>query len=318
MANSSYSAAVTRTLQRHGDEIFDAVSSNNALLWLLKRAGNIRVEPGGRTFTHPLIYGTNTSFQMYGKYDTISTPDPDILTRSEFDIKIAAGSIVLSWLEEAQNQGKEALIKYAEEKKQEAIISMGELLGDQVFGTGAVSNDFDGLQKLISDDPSSQTDVGGINPSSYSYWRNQTYTTTVSAFNTGQAGIKAMDTLLLACTFGRFGPKVIVTTKTIWSLYQVGLAGNIRYAHTDLADAGFRSLDYAGLPVLFDDNCPAGHMYMVDTDSLWLQVLRRGNNQVTEFRASTNQLTDVALMYLFGNLTTGSRRTQGVITDITG
>lgn len=318
MANSSYTAAITRTLAKHGTEIFDAVSTNNALLWLLKQAGNIKVSSGGRVFTHPIIYGTNSSFQMRTKYQTISTPDPDILTRAEYSQKIADGSIVLSWLEEAQNTGKEALIKLAAEKKQEAIISMGELLGDQVFNDGSVAEDFGGLQQLIHILPATQGAVGGITTSSYTYWQNKTETTATAAFNTSSAGLKIMDTLLLDCTFGRLGPKVIITTKAIWSLYQVGQAANIRYAHANLADAGFRSLDYAGLPILFDDNCPAGRMYMIDTDSLWLQVLKGGNNQLTDFKASSNQLTDVALMYLFGNMTCGSRRTQGVATGITG
>ena len=37
----------------------------------------------------------------------------------------------------------------------------------------------------------------------------------------------------------------------------------------------------------------------------------------SKFRESVDQLSLVSLMYLFGDLTTGSRRTQGVITGIT-
>ena len=321
--NSSFSAVVTRTLQAHGNEIFDAVSTNNAFLWLLRRAGNIKISSGGRTFTHPIIFATNSSFKMYTKFETISTPDPDLVTRAEYAIRIPAGSIVLSWLEEAQNAGvREKLLDYADEKRKEAIISMGELMGDQTTGVEGnnTAPNMGGITHLISDTPSTQTNVGGIDASASgnTYWRNTATTTTVTAFNTASEGLTAMDTLLNATTFGRQGPRAVITTKAIWSLYQVGQAANIRYAHADLADAGFRSLDYAGMPVLFDDNIQASHLYMVDTDSLWLQVLRRGNNQLTEFRSSTNQLSDVALMYLFGNLTTGSRRTQGVLTAITG
>ena len=72
------------------------------------------------------------------------------------------------------------------------------------------------------------------------------------------------------------------------------------------------------MPVVFDDNCPASHMYFVDLDNLWLQVLARGNMELTDMQPSHDQLLRVALMYLFGNLSTGSRRTNGVITNITG
>lgn len=317
--NTSYTSLITTTLQNHGKEIFDAVSTNNALIWMLKKAGNIKVVGGGRKFTHPIIYKTNDSFQMYSKLDPISTTMTDAISRAEYDIKVAAGSIVLSEIELAMNAGnREKLIDYADEKRLEAEISMSELLGDQSFADGTASKEFGGLQYLISETPSAQTDVGGINASANSYWQNYTYNTTVSAFNTSDAGLTAMNTVLNETTFGRRGPRAIFTTKTAYGLYEIGLTSNIRYAQTDLADAGFRHLQYTTLPVLFDDNCPDGNMYFVDTDALWLQVLSQANMQVTQFQMKDDQLASIALMYIAGNLTTGSRRTQGIINSITG
>lgn len=60
------------------------------------------------------------------------------------------------------------------------------------------------------------------------------------------------------------------------------------------------------------------NMYFIDTNSLWLQVLAQANMQVTQFQLETDQLASSALMYMAANLTTGSRRTQGVLTSITG
>jgi hypothetical protein len=317
--NTSYTSLITTTLQDHGKEIFDQVSTNNALYWMLKKAGNIKVRPGGRTFTHPLLYGTNSSFQMYNKLDPISLPVTDLVTRAEYSIKVAAGSIVLSTIDMAMNAGDKAkLIDYADEKRMEAEVSMSQLLGAQVYKDGSVSKDFGGLQYLISESPSTQTDVGGIDSSTYSYWRNYSYGTVVSAFNTSSAGLTAFNTCLNEATFGSIGPKAIFTTKTIYQLYELGQTSNIRYQRTDLADAGFRHLEFATLPILFDDNCPSGNAYFVDTDSLWLQVLAQANMQVTQFEQQTDQLASAALMYLAGNLTTGSRRTNAVIDSITG
>lgn len=318
--NTSYSKVITLTLQHHGKEIFDAVSTNNALLYMLKKRGNIKEVGGGRVFTHPVFYKQNTSFASYGKLDTISTPIMDDITRAEYPIKIVAGSLVISTLDEAANQSKEQLISLIEETRMAAEVSMSEVLGDQVFSDGSAGNDIDGLQFLISDSPSTQSDVGGIDASASgnTYWRNATYTTTISAFNTSSAGLTQMNSMLNNTTFGRQGPRAVITTKTVYALYEIGLTSNIRYVTTELADAGFRHLAYTTMPVLYDDNCPANHMYFVDTDQLWLQVLSRGNMKITPFEPSHNQLTKTALMYLFGNLTAGSRRTQGVITTITG
>ncbi len=319
--NSSFDRVATMTLQNNASEIFDNITTNNALLYLLKKAGNIKEVSGGRTFTHPLFYKINTSFRSYSKLEVIDTPVMDDITRAEYPIKIVAGSLVMSTVDEAENAGnKEKLLDYAETVKMAAENSMSEVMGDQVFSDGTSVNDFDGIQHLINVSPSTQTDVGGIDSSAAAnaVWRNQVTTATVTAFNTGSEGLTAMNTMLNNCTFGRKGPRAIITTKTVYGLYEIGLTSNIRYSNTELADAGFLNLQYATMPVMFDDNCPASRMYFIDTESLWLQVLKQGNMKITPFEPSHNQLSKTALMYIIGNLTTGSRRTNGVITTITG
>ena len=124
--------------------------------------------------------------------------------------------------------------------------------------------------------------------------------------------------MLNRCTKGRQGPKAIFTDLTIYGLYEIGLTGNIRYTRTDLGDAGFKHLMYTSLPVLFDSNCIVADTYFIDTDSLWLQVLAQANNKITQFQLKDNQLASSALMYLAGNITCGSRRTQGIIASTTG
>lgn len=311
--NSSFTKLITTTLQNLPAEVFDAVSTNNALLYMLQKRGNLKIVSGGRSFTHPIYYKANTSFKSYAKTDTIDTPLMDDLTRAEYPIKIIAGSVVISLLEEAMNAGnKEKLIDLVEETVTRAKISMSEVLGDQVFGTGVGDNDIDGLQHLINSSPSTQSDVGGINPSTTGneFWRNQ-IGTTADFSSSATTSLGKMSALVANCTFGRQGPRLVVTTKTLYSEYEAMLTSNIRYVTTELADAGFQHLAYQTMPVVFDDNCPSGTMYFIDTDNLWLQVLARGNMELTDMQPSHDQLMRVALMYLFGNLTTGSRRTNG-------
>lgn len=318
--HSDYSTLITTTLQHHGTKIFDAVTGNDALLFMLKKRGNIKVVAGGRVFTHPLFYEANSSFNSYAKLDPITTPQTDGLTRAEYPIKIIAGSIALSEVEEAMNAGnREQLLNLVAEKKQEAILSMQKVMGEQVWKDGTVGNDFDGLQAVIPD--TQDTALGGITPSAAnSYWRSYTYTTSVTTFNTSNYGLTRMNTALNETTKGRQGPRAIFTTKTVYGLYEIGLTANIRYLKTELADSGFRHLAYATMPVLFDDNCPTSnhHMYFVDTDSLWLQVLARMNMKIRPFEYSHDQLSRISLIALAGNLTCGSKRTQGVITNFDG
>ncbi len=322
--NSTYTTLVTTTLQNHGKEIFDAVTTNVSLLWMLKKAGNIKISSGGRTFTHPIIYKKNPSFQMYNKLDTIGLNVTDAVTRAEYDVKVAAGSIVLGTIDLAMNAGsREKLLDYADVKKQEAEISMSELLGGTagVWGDLSPSTEFGGLPYLITSNTSvNTTNIGGINSSTSgnTFWRNQIENTAISGFNTSDEGLIKWNRLLNNCTFGTQGPKAIFTTKTIYGLYEIGLTSNIRYTSTDLADAGFKHLMYTTMPVLFDDSAISGDTFFVDTDSIWMQVLSQANNKITQFQLKDDQLASSALMYLAGNLTCGSLRTQGIIASTTG
>jgi hypothetical protein len=211
------------------------------------------------------------------------------------------------------NQGKAVILKYLEEKKQSAITSMTEILGDQSVDGSGTDPDWDSLETIIS--ATNTTTVGAI-AGSDATWQN--YSAAIAgAFNTSNNGITAMQAMIRSTTFGTSTPRAIFTTGSVYDLYYISQAGNIRYYNEQLADAGFEHLNFGRRPVLYDDNIDTGRMYGVDTDSLWLQVLKQGNLVTTEFMPSTNQLSDQALMYIFGNFTTGSRRTQGVVTGIT-
>ncbi len=319
--NSSYSSAVTRTLQKHGQKIFDAVSDNNALFFLLRKAGNIKLSGGGRVFTHPLFYKVNSSFKTYSPLATIDTPIVDDLTRAEYPIKVGAGSLVLSTLEVAKNAGqREKLLDYGEEIRMGAEISMRQMMGLQTFKDGTTDTDFDGIPHLVHTAPSGQSDVGGIDASASgnTYWRN-VVGDTVTAFNTDNAGIDSWSKSELDATKGINGPTVIICTKAIYRLYELSLTGTVRHQDPDLkvGNKHFKHLMFGTMPVIPDDNCTTDIAYSLDLETLWLQILAKGNFKTTPFTPSHDQLSETALMYVFGNFTCGSRRTQ-VNTTISG
>jgi len=315
--NTDFTRIITTTLQNHGTEIMDAVSTNNALFFMLNKRGNIRMSPGGRKFTHPIYYKQNATFKSYAKLDPIGTGQQEDITRAEYDVKAVAGSLVLSTMEEAMNAGgKEGLIKLASEVQEGAKISMNQVMGTQSWSLGVDPNDMQGLRYLIANTAAARLlgSRGGIDRATYAYWRNYVGAAT-AVFGTD--GLAIWNTVLNQCTFGSQGPTAIFTTKTNYGYYERTLTANIRYYQTELADSGFRHLAFATLPVLFDDNCPANGCYFLDLNNLWLQLLARGNFKTTPFKESINQLSRVALMYVFGNFTVGSMRTQG-FNSVTG
>lgn len=321
MSNANYSTLIATTLENRSDKIFDNVISNNALLYMLRKSGNIKVVSGGRLFLHPLLYKTNSSFAARGSTDTIALPITDPLTDSQWSVKVISGSVVLPALDVAMNAGsREKLLDYAMVKEMEAQTSMEEVLGDQLFNTSVGADDFDSIPRIIGTAPSADTDVGGINSSTSanSYWRNYAYTTAITSFSGSQTGINQIDTALNSSTFGKQGPTLIVTTKAIFTYYMLSLTSNVRYSNLEMGDAGFKALQYATIPFVFDDNVPANRLYGIDTNAVKLQVLAQGNFKRSPFRWKQDQLVESSLLYLFGNLTCGSRRTNFVLSSISG
>lgn len=320
--NPNFTTLIATTLQNFSNKIMDNVILNNATLYFMKKAENIKIVSGGRQFVEQLLWRTNSSFGARASLDPIPTPVTDPLSASQWNIKVISGSIVLPTLDVAMNAGsKEQLIDYARTKSVEAETSMSNVLGAQLMNTNVTSVDFDSIPRIIANVPTAQTDVGGIDSSTSANaaWRNYVYTTAVSAFNTSQNGLNAIDTSLNASTFGRMGPKLMVTTKAIFTLYQLSLTPNVRYT-PDMAmgNVGFKALQYATIPIVFDDNCPAQRLYGIDTEAIKLKMLGQGNFKQTPFQMKFDQLAEAALLYVFGNLTCDQRRTSFVITTISG
>ena len=320
--NTNFSSLISTTLQHLPKEIFSNVVTNNALLNILMQAGNIRVVPGGRQFTHPLRHKLNNTFAARSRTAVIPLTAQDHLTRSAWDIKVIDGSISLNEVELAMNSGdREKLIDLAEEMKDSAVESLSEVMGDQVFNTAVGADDMDSIPRIIAETPTAQTDVGGITndtASGNAYWSNQTYATTVTGFATSQEGLNAMDTLLNNCIFGRRGPTVIITTKANYTRYGLALQANQRFTDASQASGGFRNLLYTQIPVYFDDNCPTGDLFMIDTTAIRFQVLESMNMKIGEFKEAEAQLIKTALVSIACNLTAGERRTSGRLNSITG
>jgi len=317
-SNSTYTTLATTTLIHFANEIFDNVITNNATLNQLKQAGNIKIVSGGRQFTHPVYFQKNSSFGAISKFGTVPTDLQDPVTRAEYEIKVIAGSVVYSMVEEAMNAGnKEKLIDYVETLKMDAETSMSELLGDQMHTAESAigANDFGSIDHIISSDATgSGTDLGGIAVSAAGeYWIPYVHSTASFSSSGSNGGLESMDQTLNNTTYGRQGPTFIITTAAMFSLFSGLLTANMRYTQANLQEgnSGFRNLMFANLPVMIDSNCKADTMYFIDGNSLKLQVLARGNMKMTQFQQAYSQLMARSILYVLGNLTCGSRRTQG-------
>jgi len=318
--NTSFDYLATTTLQNFSAEIADNYTSHIGLLWFINRGNGKRVKNGGRQILEALAYKKNSTFKMIGKTGTIDTTVQDTYTNGEFNWKYVAGSIAYYDPDIQMNRGKEAIYDLLQSLKKDASASLMEVIAEQLFADDSLTTtNLTGLQALVAEDPTTGT-VAGINRATAGneFWRNYSYDTEVTAFNTSNAGRIAMDTTYLNCVRGTQHPTLAITTLAIYQLYHLSLTTNQRYEDTLTANAGFTNIKHFNIPVIYDAYCPTGNMYYLNTNHLFWNVLSGRDAWVEGFYPADDQLTYSSKVATYGNLSMSWAKGQGVINSITG
>lgn len=327
---SDVSLIVGTTLADWAPDIADSVSDRNAFMAFMKTKdkansskGGYRqrmvVVEGGTEFRETVFFNLNSTFKGYADRGTIDTTVGNPIKEAQYAHKIVAGSINMSLLEEAQNTTKYQIHNLAKVKRQEAEISMAEVMGAAALSDGSTDTLIPaGLQYLV---PATNGTVGTIDGSANTAWRPVRDTTGVSAWNTSDEGLIALDGVFENCTRGTEKPDSIVTTIAVKSLMNIMMINKLQInidVNKDMAALGYDTLKYRGATVMADDNVPTGYLYLVNTAYTRFQVLSKGNFKLTEMKQPVGGLYNVMQLYVFCNFTSGALRLNGLMTAITG
>lgn len=321
MANQDYNDVFTVTLENRSKSLADNVSKNNALLSRLKSKGNLRPISGGSKILEELEYGEG-DMVWYSGYDTISYTPKQLFSAAEYALKLCAVPVAVSGEELLINSGDEQVMDLLEKRIANAEKTMCNRMSAALFGDGTASSGkaIGGLALLVADDPTSGT-VGGINRATTGneFWRNKSLSAALTADNIRTN----MDKLYLNCSRGTDKPDLIVCDDEMYSLYEKSVSDLQRFTNPNMADAGFVSLKYKGADVIFDGgqggNCPAKHMYFLNTDFIYLRSHKDRNMKVIGGeRMAVNQDALYKIIGWAGNMTMSNAATQGVLIDTTG
>lgn len=320
MASPNLSEIITTTLRNRSGKLADNVSKGNAILYKLKDQGAWKAA-SGRTIVQELDYQEG-NFQWYSGYETINITPPDVLTAAEFNWKQAAGSVSISGLEkEVQNVGKEQVINLLEAriKNGERTVKNNVTVGMYATGTGNSGKEIGGLQLLVADTPTSGT-VGGIDRSTYTFWRNQSFdATTDGGAAATAANIQSyMNTMFLRCQRGDDKTNLIIADVNYYGLYWASLQAIQRVTETKMAAAGFTNLAYANnVPVVYEDSSgiPTNHMYFLNTDYIFFRYAKGRLFEPMEEVRPVNQDAETHLILFAGNMTVSNAARQGVLKD---
>ncbi len=322
--SSVFTEMVTTTDRHWGSKVTDNVSKHNALLRRLKDKGKIKTVSGGYEAAEPLEYAENATYQRYTGYDVLNTNASDVLTSAKYDWSQAALHVTASGRELRMNQGsKERMINLVKARKDNALKTAANNMSIDIYSDGALANQIGGLAHMIQ--TNGQGTVGGINSTTYTFWRNKfkemTGTNLAATPNAANSlSLKAdMNAFWLTLNRGADKPDLIIFSHDLYGLYEIGEQQLQRYMDADLAKSGFNGLKYKTADVVFDDNTnfstTAEKGYFLNTDYIGLTQHSEAQWTMDEEKRPTAQDAVVIPMYWMGYAWTTNRSLQGVLID---
>jgi hypothetical protein len=306
--------------KKFGKKPTDVVFSSRALFFLLGKDGFKEKAGGGRLYEFTQEIAENTTHAMQGEMDTLDTTRIQIYDALRYDIKIAAGTVVYSDLEELRAAGGEEKFDLIGGKLENGKNSHMALLNRQCWGTGLGANDIDGVQKLISITPTTGT-VGGVNRANFSFHRNKQTSgaKTSTPFDNLRSSLTSIHN---QCSLGgtEKKPTGALTDRASFEGYEGTLVTLERYDRADRksgGDAAFLNdaLQFKGIPVMYDEDAPTGEWRFINKDFLKFAYHRWMHMDPAVDPA--NQLSNVHKLSTFGNLCAVASRHLGVVSAIT-
>lgn len=313
---TTFTELVSTTYRNHSKEITDNVSQHNALFRRLTSKGRIRMEDGGLSIVQPLDYAENGTYQRYSGFDVLNVQASDVLSAAEFPWRQVAVNVAASGLEIRTNSGENRIINFVKSKIKNAQRSMANGLSADLYSTGTASNQINGLQALISDLGTGT--VGGINSSTFTFWKNQIQDASDSSVTVSATTIEnsMMLPLWLKTTRGNDTPDLIVMDSVYYTYFENSQTSLKRYTSAEEAQGGLVSLKYKTADVVYDSTgsgIPASHGYFINTDFLELVVHQDANMEIMPELRSVNQDAVVIPILFMGNLVVSNRARQGVM-----
>lgn len=310
-----FTEMVTTTLRNHPTEISDNVSRHNAFYFWLKRKNKIKTINGGYEIVKPLDYAENQSYQRFSGYDTLNIQASDVLTAAKYEWVQAALHVTASGRELRLNSGKEQLIDLAEARVRNAFRTAANNMSLDLYSDGSLTNQMGGLAHIVPDN--GQGTVGGINSTTYTFWRSKFRESTSTVTKSNIKG--EMNAIYLDLVRGADKPDLLLSSYDYYAMYWESLQDLQRFMDSKTAEAGFQTLKYVNSDVIYDSNTnfatDAQKMFFLNTEYLELYQHRDAKWTQLDDKVSINQDAVLIPILWQGQLCCSNRSLQGVLID---
>lgn len=314
MAAINIGELAASTMEFYHKTFVDNIFKKHALMDHLKQNGGVKLYPGGRLIRVPLMYRTSTTTQRFGGTDTLDLTYQDTLDAAEYSYEMYNQSIVFTLEDELKNSGSSAVVSLLEAKIRQAELSLAEAVNTDLFSGAAADGDILGLDTIIS----TSSELGGISGTTYSWWRGNVDATSETLSFADMRNIKN------SSNNGNGGSNVsiIVTTQTLFEKVHSLLTASYQMnpvvkESKRLGDAGFTSIEFEGVPIVYDESATSGSMYFINKDNYKLGIHRDANFVRRKKAEPTDQHLMVEHIVLMAQSVVDRRKSLGLLSGKT-
>lgn len=301
------------TLQNYQKTFADNIGRDVVLLNHMKEKGMVQVENGGRDVVMPLEYGNSTAVGTYSGTSTVNNPYQEGIDAAVYTWVNYYAGVSISKDDELKNNGEFAIKKLIKAKIRQAERTLKETIENDLHvgagGTSAVV----GMQSLVA----ASGTVGSISGTSETFWRSY-----VEATGGALSVAHIRDMINSIDSLPGDGVSLIEATVTLHAKYESLLTATLQYNTTTtkemkrLGDAGFATLGFRGIPMVFNRFVPSGEVYAV-SPSLKLIQHRDANFDVLPMEKVSGQMVYEQFILSTMALVTDNRRKLGKLTGKT-
>lgn len=282
---------------------------------------------GGRKIMVPVLYAKGRG-GAYSERGLLNINPKQTKTMLTYDWKYLYASINISKQEEDQVRGEAEILNLIETETQLAEKTLIDELSTASYNDGSDSLYPHGARLIFGYDRS----IGGVDSTTYT-WLDANHCVTVDANYTTTNLTRAnfvnpssdyyMPTVLnkvwMNCIHNGEKPTAAYASKGMYEVYEsvlqpfMSFQRNYTGAVKEAADAGFQVLDYHGVPFVYDEYCPAGHIFFDSPKYNGLTILSADNMKMGKFQKPVNQEVNVAKITMTCQFITNNPRMLGVV-----
>lgn len=320
--NSTWGDIASTTIANYSAEMADNVTAHNALLKQLKQSQGDTLT-GGNPIIETFTFAENGNGGSYSGADTLPTAQADVVSAAQFNLAQYACPVVFTGTEMLQNTGKQQMFDLIKARVKVAQSTMQNLINRHLYldGTGNNGKNITGLAAGVVLSPTSGT-YGGIDRSvaANAFWRNQKFQATVDSTGVATAAtIQAQwNAFIINLTRAADRPTMIIASPSVYALFEASLQPLQRFMSADKGSAGFKSLDFQGIPVVFDtaaSGIGSNVAYFLNTDYLHYRPHKDRNFIALDDKSAVNQDATVRTLAWAGNLTCSYAGIQGLYSN---